>query len=53
LTSGQKTTNVNDLTNALKKKAPKISQQVANSTKKLLQKPLAKVHAEKVIYIHI
>ncbi|XP_015367455.1 PREDICTED: U3 small nucleolar RNA-associated protein 14 homolog C [Diuraphis noxia] len=50
LSSGQQTTNVDDLTNALKKKAPLISQkiQVAKSTKKLLQKPLDKVHAEKI-----
>lgn len=51
LSSGQQTTNINDLTNALKKKAPHIRQkvQVAKSTKKLLQKPLDKVYAEKVI----
>ncbi|XP_022183767.1 U3 small nucleolar RNA-associated protein 14 homolog A [Myzus persicae] len=50
LSSGQQTTNVDDLTNALKKKAPQIRQkiQVAKSTKKLLQKPLDKVHAEKI-----
>lgn len=50
LSSGQQSTNVDDLTNALKKKAPKIRQkiQVTNSTKKLLQKPLDKLHAEKV-----
>lgn len=51
LLSGHQTTNVYDLTNAIKKKAPLIRQklQVANATKKLLQKPLDKVHAEKVI----
>lgn len=50
LSSGQQTTNVDDLANALKKKAPKIRQkiQVAKSTKKLLQKPLDRVHAEKI-----
>uniref|UniRef100_A0A2H8TK08 U3 small nucleolar RNA-associated protein 14 A n=1 Tax=Melanaphis sacchari TaxID=742174 RepID=A0A2H8TK08_9HEMI len=50
LSSGKQTTNVDDLTDALKKKAPKIRQkiQVAKSTKKLLQKPLDKVHAEKI-----
>lgn len=50
LSSGQQTTNVDDLANALKKKAPQIRQkiQVSNSTKKLLRKPLDKVHAEKV-----
>ncbi|CAI6360411.1 unnamed protein product [Macrosiphum euphorbiae] len=50
LSSGQQTTNVDDLTNALKKKAPQIRQkiQVAKSTKKLLQKPLDKVHADKI-----
>lgn len=44
-----------DLANALKKKAPKIRQkvQVAKSNIKLLQKPLDKVHAEKVIIVHI
>lgn len=53
MSSGQQTTNINDLTNALKKKAPQIRQkiQVAKSTKKLLQKPLDKVHADKVIFI--
>lgn len=53
--SGQQTTNVNDLTNALKKKAPHIKQkvQVAKSSKKLLSKPLDKVHAEKVIFLTI
>lgn len=60
LLSGQQTTNVDDLTNAIKKKAPLIRQkiQVASASKKLLQKPLDKVHAEKVIstifkYIHL
>lgn len=55
LSSGQETTNVNDLANALKKKAPHIRQkiQVANSNKKLLSKPLDKVHAEKVINIFV
>ncbi|KAF0769506.1 U3 small nucleolar RNA-associated protein 14 B [Aphis craccivora] len=50
LSSGKQTTNIDDLTDALKKKAPKIRQkiQVAKSTKKLLQKPLDKVHAEKI-----
>jgi len=54
LSSGQQTTNVDDLTNALKKKAPQIRQkiQVAKSTKKLLQKPLDKVHADKVIFLY-
>lgn len=50
LSSRQQTTNVNDLANALKTKAPQIRQkvQVSNSTKNLLQKPLDKIHAEKV-----
>ncbi|VVC40826.1 Hypothetical protein CINCED_3A011225 [Cinara cedri] len=50
LSSSQQTTNVEDLANALKKKAPKIRQkvQVAKSNKKLLQKPLDKIHAEKI-----
>lgn len=54
LSSGKQTTNIDDLTDALKKKAPKIRQkiQVAKSTKKLLQKPLDKVHAEKVIDLY-
>jgi hypothetical protein len=49
--SSRQQTNVDDLSNAIKKKAPQIRQkiQVAKSTKKLLQKPLDKVHAEKVI----
>lgn len=54
LSNGLQTTNVNDLTNALKNKAPQIRQkiQVAKSTKKLLQKPLDKVYAEKVIFLY-
>lgn len=52
LSTGQQTTNVNDLADALKKKAPQIRQkvQVSKSTKNLLQKPLDKIHAEKVIF---
>lgn len=53
MSSRQQTTNVNDLTNALIKKAPQIRQkiQAAKTTKKLLQKPLDKVHADKVIFV--
>lgn len=52
LSTGQQTTNVNELADALKKKAPHIRQkvQVSKSTKNRLQKPLDKIHAEKVIF---
>lgn len=54
LSSGQQTTSVNDLTNALKKKAPQLRQkiQAAKSNKKLLKKPLDRVYAEKVIFFY-
>ncbi|XP_050523953.1 U3 small nucleolar RNA-associated protein 14 homolog A [Daktulosphaira vitifoliae] len=46
----QQSTNVKDLADALKKKAPLIRQkiQVAKTTKKPLQKPLDKIHADKI-----
>ncbi|XP_050424071.1 U3 small nucleolar RNA-associated protein 14 homolog A [Adelges cooleyi] len=50
LSCGQQSTNVKDLADALKKKAPQIRQkiQVAKSTKQALKKPLDKVHADKI-----
>jgi len=50
LSSGKQTTNVNDLTNALKNKALHKNQkfQLTKSNKQPLKKPLDKVYAEKV-----